>query len=290
MSSLSTGHLSTGILHTGGLQTGTLFVPNIDASRQLTAGRLNGIIHAAKSNQIQPGHGYRISQTGGGTTLSVKKQRPAAPQKFPFKITTSLEGTVLKCFVNYAQVARAELLPYTSYPTVNSLEVSLEVTIGGGALNNHPLGTTAGFLNLSASTTYGIWLKGYYTCQSVSVNFWGLTLNAGKCYKYVDEVFMTFDRIEAESSYTAPNTAPSNGEVWLFLGSVAVDANKQASIVQWWKSDILLQSYLMPDVQPSSDSGNRLTRGSDGLLFAKPVVSGDPGNTITTGTDGGAFL
>jgi hypothetical protein len=192
--------------------------------------------------------------------------------------------------VNYAQVARTQVLPYSSYPTTNGTEFSLTVTIGGAALNNDPSGATAGFLTLSANTTYGIWLKGAYTLQSASENFWNLSTTPGRSYKSVDEVSLSFDRIEAESSYTAPNTAPSNGEVWLFLGSVTVDANKQASIVQWWKSDLLLQNYLMPNVTASTDSGNRLTTGTDGLLFAKPVVSGDPGNTITTGTDGGAFL
>ena len=90
MSRLTTGHLTTGILHTGGLQTGTLFIPGIEPARQLTSGRLNGIINAQSANQIKPGVGYRVTQTPGGTTTSVIKRRRGVPVTLlPFQVNVS---------------------------------------------------------------------------------------------------------------------------------------------------------------------------------------------------------
>jgi len=51
------------------------FDPNDAAHVQLTSIRLNQVSLGQKSNQIQPGVGYRVSQTPGGTTVSVIKRR-----------------------------------------------------------------------------------------------------------------------------------------------------------------------------------------------------------------------
>lgn len=51
------------------------FNPNNPALSQLSANRMNLISKGQKANQIQPGQGYRLTQTSGGTTLSVIKRR-----------------------------------------------------------------------------------------------------------------------------------------------------------------------------------------------------------------------
>lgn len=58
------------------------FQANQPALQQLSAAKLNLVSGGQKSNQIQPGVGYRISQTPGGTTVSAIRKRPPV-QKFP---------------------------------------------------------------------------------------------------------------------------------------------------------------------------------------------------------------
>ena len=51
------------------------FDPNDPAHTQLTSTKLNQVSLGQKSNQIQPGIGYRVCQSSGGTTVSVIKRR-----------------------------------------------------------------------------------------------------------------------------------------------------------------------------------------------------------------------
>jgi hypothetical protein len=51
------------------------FNPNEPALNQLSSTKLNAVSQGQKSNQIQPGIGYRVTQTPGGTTVSVIKKR-----------------------------------------------------------------------------------------------------------------------------------------------------------------------------------------------------------------------
>jgi hypothetical protein len=66
------------------------FNPNEPALHQLSATKLNSVSQGQKSNQIQPGIGYRVTQTPGGTTVSVIKRRHRAAEsaalEFPFEI------------------------------------------------------------------------------------------------------------------------------------------------------------------------------------------------------------
>jgi len=56
------------------------FNPNQPALSQLSSTKLNLVSLGQKSNQVQPGVGYRVTQTPGGTTVSgIKKRIPQAP-------------------------------------------------------------------------------------------------------------------------------------------------------------------------------------------------------------------
>tara|TARA_R110000751_G_scaffold1057_3_gene4244 strand:- start:142 stop:747 length:606 start_codon:yes stop_codon:yes gene_type:complete len=56
------------------------FNPNEPALDQLSTTNLNLVSGGQKSNQIQPGVGYRLTQTGGGTTMNITRRiRRAAP-------------------------------------------------------------------------------------------------------------------------------------------------------------------------------------------------------------------
>tara|TARA_R110000868_G_scaffold59271_1_gene181951 strand:- start:1858 stop:2655 length:798 start_codon:yes stop_codon:yes gene_type:complete len=66
------------------------FHPNDPALNQLSSSRMNKISGGQKSNQIQPGAGYRVVQTSGGTTVSAirkRQQSPIPPRFWPTLIT-----------------------------------------------------------------------------------------------------------------------------------------------------------------------------------------------------------
>lgn len=207
----------------------------------------------------------------------------------PFKIITSLEDGELRLFVNYGQVLQTSLRSWTDpFVTPDAQSQQQEVLINAGSLLNHPDGSPPGYIVLSASTTYGIWIRGAYTSHSTSINYFNTTTQ-GYGYVTVDGYTVFFDVVFADPDYNTPGSKPDNGEIWLFLGSVDVDDDFHAEIIQWWESDILCPSFNMPRIEASSDAGNSFGIGTDGKLYVPPIVSGDSGNNITTGSDGGAY-
>ena len=86
------------------------FEPNIPSSVQLTSVRLNAVSLGQKSNQIQPGVGYRVTQTPGGTTVSPIKRRSSGgtttlnPWQPVFFQTGTGPATVYKCRFNLGTV------------------------------------------------------------------------------------------------------------------------------------------------------------------------------------------
>ena len=75
------------------------FDPNKEAHLQLGSVNLNTISLGQKSNQIQPGVGYRVTQTPGGTTTSVIKRRYPLADLYQFKVTVSKDEDVFKASV-----------------------------------------------------------------------------------------------------------------------------------------------------------------------------------------------
>jgi hypothetical protein len=90
------------------------FNPNEPALHQLSATKLNSVSQGQKSNQIQPGVGYRVTQTPGGTTVSVIKRRARAATSDPLKLTIK-QGTAADKF---------QIIP----GTVNGLMPTLSAT------------------------------------------------------------------------------------------------------------------------------------------------------------------
>jgi len=86
------------------------FEPNDPARFQLTSTRLNMVSLGQKSNQIQPGVGYRVTQTPGGTMVSAIRKRGGAtaleyiPWKPQFFTTGASPSIVYKCTFNLGTV------------------------------------------------------------------------------------------------------------------------------------------------------------------------------------------
>jgi hypothetical protein len=208
----------------------------------------------------------------------------------PFQIVVTNEESQLRLYVNYGQAFASHMVRWItmSTETENFSQID-EITINSDALLNDPSGAEAGYITLSATNNYGIWLKGTYGTVGTTTDFFPDTaLMYG--YMTVDAYRASFSEVIVDSTYNTPDTNPDDEHIWLYLGSVDVDANLFPAVTQWWKSDIMLPSFLMPRVEVSSDAGNSAyVSSADGKLYVPPIVSSDANNSITTGADGGAF-
>jgi len=233
----------------------------IDAMRSVLATLPNITVKSGADIGVKPGN-------HGGTVLFLKRRpRTPAPELHPFKIIVQTEEETIKCYVNYGQVFESWLRTWNTYPSDSDNQSQLvTVSIGSGALKNHPAGTAAGHIALSASYTYGIWLTGGYTTTGTSSDFFSSDAT-GRGYDKVDGYPLYLNNIIASADYVDPGDKPDNGRVWLYIGKVTVDSDGIPEIVQWQKSDIILPFFMMPWVQPSTDSPNGLILGNDGLPF-----------------------
>jgi hypothetical protein len=224
-----------------------------------------------------------VVNAGNGTTLH------------PFQIVTAYERNSpttrqLRLYVNFGQSFESFLVKRVTIPTVNEYYNALnEITISDDALLNDPRGLTAGYIALSASTTYGIWLEGGIISAGTTTDFFPDT-SLGYGYMTVDAYTMFYNRVVADSTHTDPDDPPNDEQVWLYIGKVEVDSALLPTITQWWKSDIILPSFLMPRIEVSQDAGNSAYLSSDDArIYVPPIVSTDASNSITQGSDGGAF-
>ena len=81
------------------------FNPNEPALNQLSSTNLNLVSGGQKSNQLQPGVGYRITQTPGGTTMNITKRRKQVAPALPWKVTSNGDD---KISVGYGSVLSYE--------------------------------------------------------------------------------------------------------------------------------------------------------------------------------------
>ena len=104
------------------------FHPNVPALHQLSSSRMNKISIGQKSNQIQPGAGYRVVQTPGGTTVSAVKKRTPSQILPPLWVTMYQDGDEWKIYAETAFIvprhnesaATGEPIAITSIPTIDS--------------------------------------------------------------------------------------------------------------------------------------------------------------------------
>jgi hypothetical protein len=226
--------------------------------------------------------------------VPVASGKPRFQNLHPFKIITRRIQTnddpvefELRLYINYGQVFEAYFKKILNVEDFRGESGSGIIQIDG--LLNDPSGSVATYETLSASTTYGVWLKGVYTSGSTITDTYPVTyLNRG--YMTTDIFQLIYTETVVDSTHNTPDNKPDEDYVWLFIGSVEVDGNLNPTVTQWWKSDIICGSFSMPRIEPSADSGNSLYISStDGKPYVPPIVSGDANNDITTGGDGGAY-
>lgn len=132
---------------------------------ELTAERLNKIVAAIRSLEIQPGTNVRVWRTTGGTTLKAavpRRQGGGAAQICPFTVSLQLSGANYKVKVgpgtlnalyatNYADCLSYDSTPLTVGDTATS-NVVLSVTTDGKQVTAYTLEMQASVSAMSPTT------------------------------------------------------------------------------------------------------------------------------------------
>ena len=143
------------------------FHPNQPALEQLSATKLNLVSGGQKSNQIQPGVGYRVSQTPGGTTVSRVRQRQSAYQH-PWKVSANGDDTVTIgggeiISFNSSETSNQPALPiggtYTSF-----VSEELEITENGTIFVIVPVSDLTTYID-SQGESYAFYASGALTVE-----------------------------------------------------------------------------------------------------------------------------
>ena len=265
-------------------------IPAMPQKGKPVADTIRDLINYVRATRVSGVVGGKLRESPNGTTIEISGEKRQIPANlnYPFKISVATVASEIRLHVNYGAVYQSLVYDYDPSGTahVNGNTALVATTIGGSPLDNDPLGGTPGYSVLSVSTEYGVWLQGSFTAPS-GQTFYSVADNRG--YRGIDVFTAYTTNILVSSSYTQAADKPNNGEFWIFLGNVVIDASGKATITQTWRSDVMLPLYVLPVIAPSTDSGNSLYIGTDGKIFVPPIVSSDALNSISSGTDGGAF-
>lgn len=140
------------------------FRPGAKFREELTAERLNKMVAAIRSLEIQPGTNVRVSRTPGGTTLKaqIQRARQRASATCPFHVSLQLSGINYKIRVApgtvngvYATNYIAAMIFDTTTLSVGQTadtNVVLNITTDGKQVTAYEIGTAASVSVVSPTT------------------------------------------------------------------------------------------------------------------------------------------
>ena len=224
-----------------------------------------------------------IQRIEGRIPTVANRPKSSATASHPYKIYAAKEGAACRVHV-WRGACTANLWAWDSsdvYGHTNELTPG----IGGGAMVSEsvPIGdAAAGYLTLTASTTYGIWLTvgaiNNFPAASIYDPITGLfpdnlTVHFQTFYFGTAAIHANSTNINASDSPAMSGvTTVDTKNLAIYLGKVVVDADGNGVVTQYRKSDAEVHAPLLTaPITVSTD-----TSGGD--------------NTIIGGSDGGAYL
>jgi len=153
------------------------------------------------------------------------------------------------------------------FTETNTIECNADeesVLIGGGSLGTE---STDGYLSVSVSTTYGVFIVAETAAQS-RTPFANGTGYPGTMGIYDPIVVISSSNNTAASLNAMTSSGTYAGYCGWFLGQVVVDGSGNVAITQHRRSDITV-------VEP--------------VWIYQTIASADASNSITAGSDGGAY-
>lgn len=218
----------------------------------------------------------------------------STPYQHPWKLDPSYDtgSSQHRLKVHYGRVTAAVWQNNgASATTLGSTEVSAGYDTGTGVsgklVGDDFSASGEGYLVLSASTTYGIWLLVPVSAATDLVK----PASSGEYRTVSAYQNSSAATIVADSTNTLASdaaTKSTGGVVPVYLGQVTTGGDGTATTKQYRRSDVVVWTTMAPTGLVSSDVPNDLVVGTDGALSVV-VVSEDADNDISAGSDGGAY-
>jgi len=241
-------------------------LPSYPQDGKPVADTVRQLIDYARASKITGFVGGRVVETANGTTIVAGQQKQSGgggSAVHPFRIVASTVATLPVIRVSKGMFTVQSWYTATNTIECNALEES--VTVGGGSIGTE---STDGYLSVSASTTYGVFVVAETLATSTSA-FANGTGYPGKVRIFDPIVAISSSNTTAASLNAMTSSGTYAGYCGWFLGTVVVDGDGGITITQHRRSDITV-------VEP--------------VWVYQTIVHPDGSNSITAdGTTGGAF-
>lgn len=269
-------------------------LPSLPRPNVPVAATVKEIIDFLRASRIVHVKGGKLRETPNGTTLEINQGPQGKRATHPFKLSWDKDGSTIRLWVHYGLVDVPMIVEDSPGSwIITSLPRSPFMSNGSSLLLYDPTdedASSAGFETLSASTTYGVWLK--LTADAKIVDVVG-QLSAAKgigpaSSQWYDDALITpygpsgasssLATIHIDSDYTVPGDASTivannTGFAYYYVGKVTVGTDRVTEILQYRKSDLIVPPVMLPlNFAISSDADNELLDGidtGDGRVFYK---------------------
>jgi hypothetical protein len=195
----------------------------------------------------------------------------------PYKIFVNYDGSDYSMQMQIGRFTVMKLISVSGNFALISADQELAYDSSAGAFRGDDFDTnTLGYMALSKSTTYGVWV----TSGIAKAPGYGSTQDD---YDKVDDYRAGGATVKISSTYTSYTDAATYastlmggltvGEAIFYIGQIQTGSAGESTVKQWRKSDITVGNVVIPDDLHfvSTDVDNSITAGADkGAYYNAP--------------------
>lgn len=236
------------------------------------------MVDAINAATVQQGVGIRVSRNPGGTTISaIRKNTGGNGYDHPWKLIVKWEqnGANIdpRCYVVHGVATALRWRDGSGFDPggIYAEELVVKFDSSETQLLDNPFATLpVGYATLAENSTTGIWLKVNFDYDTHPRPYYSGTNGE---YKSFDDHFASLATIVSSTSYTLPSDADAysdsivNKPAMIFLGQVTTLSDRQSTIKQFRRSDVVIGVDSRPYGFISGDGSNTIVAGTDGALY-----------------------
>jgi len=195
----------------------------------------------------------------------------------PYKIFVNYDGSAYSMQMQIGRFTVMKLINVSGNFALISADQSLAYDSSAGAFRGDDFDTnTLGYMALSKSTTYGVWVTSGVT-ESLGYG------SRQTDYDKLDDYRAGGATVRISSTYTVYTDAAtyaatfvtglSRGQAVFYIGQIQTGSSGESTVKQWRKSDITVGNIAIPDDMHfvSTDVNNSITAGADkGAYYDAP--------------------
>jgi len=195
----------------------------------------------------------------------------------PYKIFVNYDGSAYSMQMQIGRFTVMKLINVSGNFALISADQSLAYDSSAGAFRGDDFDTnTLGYMALSKSTTYGVWVTSGVT-ESLGYG------SRQTDYDKLDDYRAGGATVRISSTYTVYTDAAtyaatfvtglSRGQAVFYIGQIQTGSSGESTVKQWRKSDITVGNIAIPDDLHfvSTDVNNSITAGADkGAYYDAP--------------------